>query len=399
VILVARPSSADVETRVMTLRSTVEGVTANLVELDADVTRQLLDASAGLTGKTAAAWADASKRLTRLWEGQLALQQVLDRIDTLRAGRRSLPPRVLQAVCDVLEGPSVELPAPSGQGRRLTDTAPPTEGWTIEAALDSLSDDYDAVIGVVTAVGRVWGESTEHRATLAAELSEMGRMARELDVGLSTELAAMRRALDAAETSARTDPVGFDATVVEAMFEQVRQVRRVIDDARQQRASVARDFEAFDTAVARASVLLEECRKGLGRLEAKVVVPPSQWDVLDHTGRELEVLRAKGELARRSTDARSLGSLRTRVDVLVQGLRHVAEFTGSGLARRDELRGLLDAYLAKAQAMGVEERPEVDDAHGQLREMLYSAPCDLDAAEVLFTDYRHTIARAAKGHP
>jgi hypothetical protein len=394
VIVVARISSPDVTGRVVALRSSVEGVTANLVELDADVTRQLLEASTVLAGRTATAWTDAAVRLTRLWQGQLALQHVLARIDALRAGRRSLPPRMVEAIAEILEGPSVDLPAPSDHGRRLTATAHATEHWTIGAALDSLSKDYDVVLNVVNTVGRIWGDEAERMAALAAELSEVERLVRELDLGLSNELAAVRRVLDEAKTVARTDPLAFDGAALAALSGRVRQARQVVDAAVAQRADVTRDWDALDAALAEASSLLEHCRDGLGRAGDKVVVAASEWAAFESDGRELDRLQAESGLARPSADARSVRGLRVQVDAVLQDLRRLTGFATSGLARRDELRGLLEAYRAKAQAFGVEERLEVDELYGQLRDMLYSAPCDVEAADALLADYRRAIGQA-----
>jgi hypothetical protein len=50
------------------------------------------------------------------------------------------------------------------------------------------------------------------------------------------------------------------------------------------------------------------------------------------------------------------------------------------LSRRDELRGLLDAYKAKAARVGGAEDPHLAARYAQARELLWTAPCDLTAA-------------------
>ena len=47
------------------------------------------------------------------------------------------------------------------------------------------------------------------------------------------------------------------------------------------------------------------------------------------------------------------------------------------LARRDELRGRLDAYRAKAAAKGLAENDELTSRYEQARALLFAAPCDL----------------------
>jgi Bacterial extracellular solute-binding proteins, family 3 len=50
------------------------------------------------------------------------------------------------------------------------------------------------------------------------------------------------------------------------------------------------------------------------------------------------------------------------------------------LGRRDELRGLFDAYMAKAARLGATEDPRLAARYDQARELLWTAPCDLNAA-------------------
>jgi hypothetical protein len=50
------------------------------------------------------------------------------------------------------------------------------------------------------------------------------------------------------------------------------------------------------------------------------------------------------------------------------------------LSRRDELCGLFDAYKAKAARLGATEDPSLAARYDQARELLWTAPCDLNAA-------------------
>ena len=68
----------------------MERIGQNLVELDADVTRQMLDASSSLAGQTADRWHDAQGRLSSLWQGQLALADVLERVVDERGSKSSV---------------------------------------------------------------------------------------------------------------------------------------------------------------------------------------------------------------------------------------------------------------------------------------------------------------------
>ena len=106
------PSLAAVDRRLAELRSTLDRTRANLAELDADVTRKTLDASTTLAGTTATSWAEARSAMTRMWEGQMALDAVLDEATAMRGTRGGLGRGALARLDTVVHGPSVALPAP-----------------------------------------------------------------------------------------------------------------------------------------------------------------------------------------------------------------------------------------------------------------------------------------------
>src|SRR5262249_54872868 len=61
------------------------------------------------------------------------------------------------------------------------------------------------------------------------------------------------------------------------------------------------------------------------------------------------------------------------------------------LGRRDELRGLLDAYRAKAARLGAAEDTELAARYRQASDLLWTAPCDLAAATAAVTHYQQAI--------
>ena len=73
-------------------------------------------------------------------------------------------------------------------------------------------------------------------------------------------------------------------------------------------------------------------------------------------------------------------------------LRQAAE---AALDKRDELRGLLRAYKAKAARLGAAEDEDLAGRYEQAYRLLWTAPCDLPAAEAAVADYQRAIL--AKG--
>src|SRR5436305_225003 len=93
----------DLDRELRRLREASERVSANLVELEIDSSRQLLEARP-LTGESAARWSAASAALTDLWEWRGLLDGFLERAEELR---RSL--RRSGELKSLLGGPSIEL--------------------------------------------------------------------------------------------------------------------------------------------------------------------------------------------------------------------------------------------------------------------------------------------------
>jgi len=78
-------------------------------------------------------------------------------------------------------------------------------------------------------------------------------------------------------------------------------------------------------------------------------------------------------------------------------LRHATAHNDGLLVTRNELRGRLDAYQAKALRRGLGESGELTALSDAARTALYTAPCDLDAARAAVNAYQDaltaTIAR------
>ena len=68
----------------------------------------------------------------------------------------------------------------------------------------------------------------------------------------------------------------------------------------------------------------------------------------------------------------------------------------TALGRRDELRGLLGAYKAKAGRLGAAEDDDLAARYDQAHELLWTAPCDLAAAAAAVTGYQQAILAAER---
>jgi hypothetical protein len=160
-----------------------DAIQANLLELDGNYTRQLLD-GAPLTGRTRERWDKASATLASLWETYVAYSAVVDRVDELGVSGRPVQYRDLPELTGLLTGTSVRLTrarAPLAR-RDLADT-----GWqelTLEASVAAMRRAFTEVAEVTSAVETVWTEVGRRLDAVAEELTRARPLAAGLvDVG------------------------------------------------------------------------------------------------------------------------------------------------------------------------------------------------------------------------
>jgi hypothetical protein len=381
-----------IDRRIGELRSVVDRSTASLVELEADVTRQLLETSPSLRGATAIAWAEASRRHADLWRGQFALEGLLTRIAEARGTRKSVPQVTLLRLDELFDAACIELPRGTADGRpRLTEGPTPTVSMTIDDALAQMSADYDEVAGLVASVAEVWGVHAEQLHELAADVSGLEAQVEEHAIRRPNELPVISRSIADLEMTARDDPLGLDTGAVSELHERVERVRKLVDEATRERQQRRDDLVAAERCIAAGLEAVEACRAQLRRNAEKIVVPDATWTALEGWAGELERLRLESERLRHVGCDGAVDGLRHRAESVLGGVRQLAGSDGAQLEKRDELRGILGAYLAKAQATGLGESRELDALYSAARAALYSAPCDLESAERLVNDFRHAV--------
>ena len=79
------------------------------------------------------------------------------------------------------------------------------------------------------------------------------------------------------------------------------------------------------------------------------------------------------------------------------GCRKAARDADESLSRRSELRGMLQAYKAKAARLGGAEDLGLTERYEAARDLLWTAPCDLDAAASAVAAYQQAILAIGRG--
>jgi hypothetical protein len=371
-----------IDERISQFRAVLDRTTANLVALDADMTRQLLESSTSLRGATAASWADASSRHADLWRGQFALENALTQIAHVRGTRRSLPQPTLARLDGLLGDACVQLPRSTDGARpRLTEGPVPTLSVTIADALDAMSKDYDVVAQTVAAVADVWGEPSERLREAADAMGKLDGRLGQYGVRKSNEFRSVARAIADTEEVARNDPLALDVAAVPGLQARVARLEDSTDGLLRGREERVQDLDAAEAGVSAGLAAVDSCRTQLERYAEKVLVPVDTWSALERLADEFGLLRRDVEAARQpGADGRCTALLVRGESLLLDVLRLTAA-AQDGLERRDELRGVLSAYQAKAQAVGPAESLELAELYAAARDVLYSAPCDLELAE------------------
>ena len=385
-----------------------DAIQANLLELDSSFGKQLL-AGAELTGDTKRRWDATAATLTTLWQVYSAYSAVVDQ--AAEAATRHLGTRELAALTALLTGRSVQLasgPAPLA-GRDLADSG--REDLTLATAVARMRGAFAAVTEVVAAAEQVWTEVAGRLDAAGAELARVTSLAATLgDEALTGDLAAVQSKLARLRDTLNSDPLALwlgrsgprrseqGGTAVDtsgadrlqqeiaAAATRVDELVRLRDDARQRIAGVT-------AAAATARSAREDAVAAWRQAAAKIAagaLPPEPAGLADLSARlaGLDPLLASGRLTRLASE---LDLLDRELATATAAFKEAERAVVAAMANRDELRGLLGAYKAKAARLGGAEDPGLAERYDQARDLLWTAPCDLAAAAAAVAAYQQAV--------
>jgi hypothetical protein len=380
-----------------------DAIQANLLELDSSFGKQLL-AGAELTGSTKRRWDATAATLATLWQVFSAYSAAVDQAADTAA--KHLGTRELAALTTLLTGRSVQLasgPAPLA-GRDLADSG--REDLTLATAVARMRAAFAAVTEVVAAAEQVWTEVAGRLDAAGAELARAMPQAAALgDEALTGDLAAVQGKLARLRDTLNSDPLalwlgrsGSPGTAVDtsaadrlqeevaAAATRVHELVRLRDDARQRIAGVT-------AAAATARSAREDAVAAWRQAAAKIAagaLPPEPAGLADLSARlaDLGPLLASGRLTRLASE---LDLLDRELGTATAAFKEAERGVVAAMAKRDELRGLLGAYKAKAGRLGAVEDPGLAERYDRARDLLWTAPCDLAAAEAEVAGYQRAV--------
>jgi chromosome segregation ATPase len=383
-----------------------DGIQANLLLLDGSFGKRML-AGAALTGESKQRWEAAAADLAALWETFTTYAAVVDQAARLLGGPRRSSDRELAQITTLLTGASVEVTRSVPLARRdLTETG--RSRLTLTAAVQEMRRAFARVSDVVAAAESVWNETADGLSEIGAELDAAKKQLGDTGDEAATALAAAGDELGRLRDLLNADPLALwqGGSVDTARLGRLRKqaaaaAARAAEIARV-RADAQRRIAAAAAAVSAASAAFAEAVAARDRAAARIAAdelppPPAEAVGLDVRLAALDKLKAAGRWGRL---AEELDTIEAEAAAAGQRCRDTQQAAGALLDRRNELRGLLDAYQIKAARLGAAEDSELSRLYDQAHELLWTAPCDLAAAAAAVTRYQQaTLALSGRRQP
>lgn len=384
-----------------------DSIQTNLLELDDSFGKQML-AGAVLTGESKRRWEAAAADLAALWETFTTYAAVVDQAAGLLAGARRSSDRELAQITALLTGASVEVTRSVPLARRdLTETG--RSRLSLAAAVREMRRSFDGVGDVVAAAESVWNETADGLSEIGAELDAAKKQLGDTgDDEAAAALAAAGDELGRLRDLLNADPLALwqGGSVDTARLGRLRKqaaaaAARAAEIARV-RADAQRRIAAAAAAVSAAAAACADAVAARDRAAARIAAaelppPPAEAVGLDVRLAALDKLKAAGRWGRL---AEELGTIEAEATAAGQRCRDTQQAAAALLDRRNELRGLLDAYQIKAARLGAAEDSELSRLYDQAHELLWTAPCDLAAAAAAVTRYQQaTLALNGRRQP
>jgi len=384
-------SQDNIDRRLAALHQTSERISANLVDLEIDSGRQLLEATR-LEGRSTVRWGAASQALTELWRRHSLLVSLLKQADELRHSRRT------DQLTSLLHGRSIELTSfevPIAQ-RKLLASDEETERCSPDELLASMSATFDEVKTVLSEIGSAWERLVPAIDDARGRLHAATELAAELHEGSRSDLQAAGGRLAELGATVTADPLSVDPNEVDMLARRIDEIRSGLEaDVALKRGFEARILGARE-ALEQLGSLRNELRAARQELRIKISLPDAAQRPPDDDGeRELSQIAALAQRGAWSQARAELDAWTERMAVCHDEAQRLLRACRVPIEARNQLRALLEAYQVKAKRLGMVEEPEVADAYKQAQAALYNAPTDLNVAAQLVRAYQEMVNGSA----
>lgn len=380
--------------------ATRDAVRANLLDLDASFGKRMLEGAA-LDGVTRREWDGAAAKLAGLWQTFAAYSAVIDRVAGLaQAGAKREPAelsRLLRDHCVVL----TQTPAPLAH-RDVADTG--RRELTLTGAVAVMRAAFSEITRVTAAAETVWNDAGSRLDTVAGLLASARRLLSGLpDEGIAARLAGAAGSLEAQRAALNSDPLALwrvgngdpgghagraDTSAADrlagdadALLAEVTALDRL---RREWQGRIGQLRAQADALAAARQDAVRAWQRAADRIAGVPPLPPESAPPLQ----DLAALAAAGRWRQLAAD---LGRSEAALATAISQTRDTERSLVCLISRRDELRGLLDAYKAKAARLGSAADPGLTARYDHARRLLWTAPCDLTVAADAVSGYQRAI--------
>ena len=360
--------------------------------------------SGGLSGRTLARWEALAPEIDLLWSQFNVLGDLLERARGIRGQRRpdDADWDTLRLICGepVVGLDATGMPVEAGGGAPATRLRLWDLANQIERRCATMAGHLSDVDSSFTLLAGRYGPVTQEVDALVAQARSIG-LGDEAEPLAATLTDAARVDLGdplSAAPGGRLSPAGkarFDELT--ARIARLRERVGTLVAIRDRYPHRVAELRALIDQIALAEQQLPEVYTRVrSRIEAAPLPPPQAASgVLRNRLAFLDRLYQEARWGRLVDDLTALDAAATRALGRLRELRDAAEGL---LARRDELRGRLEAYRAKAARLGHAEHEQLGMLYARARDLLYTAPCDLRAATRAVFAYQQALAALPAGN-
>jgi hypothetical protein len=396
-------SLEDIDARIASLQAEIDTTGSSLAALDGDITLKLL-ASAKLSGRTAAEWNAVSPDIPLLWGYYGVLKDKVAEVVALRGTKARLRTEQVEELSAQLVGDSVAVPPDPGQAGSRTLTGTPLQKTSIARLQSTMATMYRDIASVVDRVCAAW-TALPRLDTLDTTLTGLIQTAGGSGIKPPAEIAQARSRIALLRTQVHADPLAADLSGVDAVARQVETATEVLRAAVAARGELAGQLTAAAQALEAIGTLIDQARAARAEASQKILGATFGTVDADALAARLNFLRTN---LRSITSVgqgdwqearRLLGQLDQQTAALRDEVTLALGAVKGPLDTRNELRGRLDAYHAKALAIGLAEDEGLTQVYERARTLLFTAPCDVAGAEAAVREYQQGLSRprAARG--
>jgi hypothetical protein len=348
-------------------------------------------ASGAATGRTAARLADIAGVMDQLQSYLGLLTGTIDRAASLRAGvagsRASAA--ALDEIDRLLQGPSIQLtagPTPPEQ-RELLRPVQVTQAMAPRDLLAGMLESFRLLRDVVLEVGDARSKANAMADSFERQLAEFRSTNASGVAEVQSQVLALRALVDSdpLEALSRAAAVGESVTSARLL---VSAATARETSTRTKLAEASRTLQELQTMHQRACAVAAE--RAMKVQDADLPEPGESGEIASMAawlGR-LEQTAREGKWGPASI---GLDRWRQEAERRLAADQAVIRTAESALNRRRDLRGLMDALAAKAQALGRARDPELSTLAGQAFELLGRRPTPMAQARQAVKEYESRL--------